>query len=69
MMIASGGTEGSEEGLRHISDSNNRSFLFRTSNDLMTSIIGYLGIEGICNIDISASNHRAFNLVHNVICE
>ena len=38
------------------SDSDDRSFLLRASNDLMTSILGYLDIESICHIDMAVSN-------------
>ena len=35
------------------------SLLFRTSNDLMTSILSYLCIKSICQLDIAATNTAA----------
>ena len=57
-MIATYGYEGSgsEEGLSRSSDSSNRSFLFRTSNDSMTLVLSYLDVQSICHIDIAVSN-------------
>ena len=63
-MIATYGSEGSEseEGLCRSSDSSDRSFLFRTSNDLMTLVLSYLDIESICHIDIAVSNAAERNI-------
>ena len=33
-----------------------RSFLFKTSNDLMTLVLSYLDVQSICHIDIAVSN-------------
>ena len=57
-MIATYGSEESEseEGLSRSSDSSDRSYLFRTSNDLMTLVLSYLDIENICHIVIAVSN-------------
>ena len=55
-MVTTDGCEGNGKGLCCSSDSDDRSFLFTTSNDLMTSILGYLDIESICHIDIAVSN-------------
>ena len=57
-MIATYGSEesGSEKRLCRSSDSCYRSFLFKTSNDLMTLVLSYLDIESICHIDIAVSN-------------
>ena len=38
------------------SDTDDRSFLFKMSSNLMASTISYLGIKSICYIDIAASN-------------
>ena len=38
------------------SDSDDRSFLFRMSNDLMTSVPSHLDIKSKCQIDIAVSN-------------
>ena len=38
-----------------------RSFLLRASNDLMTSILGYLDIESICHIDIAVSKAESLD--------
>ena len=55
-MVTADGCEGN--GKRHCCscDSDDRSFLLRGSNDLMTSILGYLDIESICHIDMAVSN-------------
>ena len=57
-MIASDRFEVDEKNLNRSSDSDDRSLLFRTSNDLMTSILSYLGIGSICHIDIAVTNTR-----------
>ena len=54
-MVTADGGEGNGKGLWNSSHSDDRSFLFRGSNDLMTSILGYLDIESICHIDIAVS--------------
>ena len=54
-MIATYEFEGSEKRLCRSSDSDDRSFLFRMSNDLMTSVLSYLDIKSICHIDIAVS--------------
>ena len=55
-MIATKESKGSEKVLCRSSDSCHRSFLFRTSNDSMKLVLGYLDIESICHIDIAVSN-------------
>ena len=55
-MIATCGSEGIEKRLCRSSNSSDRSFLFSTSNDLMTLVLSYLDIESICHIDIAVSN-------------
>ena len=57
-MIATYGSEesGSEKRLCRSSDSCYQSFLFKTSNDLMTLVLSYLDIESICHIDTAVSN-------------
>ena len=54
-MVTADGCEGNGKRLCCNSDSDDRSFLFRTSNDLMTSILGYLDIESVCHIVIAVS--------------
>ena len=55
-MIATDESEENEKGLCRCSDYDDRSFLFRTSNDLMTSMLSYLDVQSICQVDISVSN-------------
>ena len=62
MIIATDRSKASDKRLCHSSDSDDRSFLFRTSNDLMISILNYLDIESICHIDIAVSNTPERNI-------
>ena len=55
-MSATDESGGREEMLYHRSTSVDRSFLFRASNDLMTSVLSYLDVQSICQVDISVSN-------------
>ena len=55
-MRAMNGSKRNEKRLRFGSDTDDRSLLFRTSNDSMTSILSYLGMRNICLIDIAVSN-------------
>ena len=45
-----------ERRLCHSSDPDVRSLLFRISSDLLVSILSYLDIESICQVDIAVSN-------------
>ena len=56
MIIATDRSKASDKRLCHSSDSDDRSFLFRMSNDLMRSVRSYLDIKSICQIDIAVSN-------------
>ena len=55
-MIATDGFKVDEKNLYRSSDSDDRSFLFRMSNDLMMLVQSYLEIESICHIDVAVSN-------------
>ena len=55
-MVTADGCEGNGKRVCCSSDSDDRSFLFRGSNDLMTSVLSYLDIESICHIDTAVSN-------------
>ena len=61
-MVTTDGCEGNGKGVGCSSDSDDRSFLFRGRNDLMTSILGYLDIESICHIDMAVSNAAERNV-------
>ena len=54
-MFTADGCEGNGKRQCCSCDSDDRSFLFRGSNDLMTSVLSYLDIESICHIDIAVS--------------
>ena len=56
-MKATKGSKRNQKRLCYNSDTYDGSFLFRTSNDLMTSILSYLDIKSICYIDIAVSNN------------
>ena len=55
-MRATYGCEGNERRVCHSFGPDDRSLLFRTSNDLMVSILSYLCIKNVCNVDITVSN-------------
>ena len=52
-MLTADGGEGNRKRQCCSSDSDDRSFLFRGSNDVMTSVLSYLDIESICHIDMA----------------
>ena len=56
-MRATDDSERNEETLYHSSD--DRSFLFLTSNDLLTSIRSYSNMKSICGKNIAVSNAAA----------
>ena len=56
IMTATDGSEGNEKRFCYSLASDDGSSLFRTSNDLMLSIISYLDIESVCHVDVAVTN-------------
>ena len=58
MLFRSDGSEGNERRFCYSLASDDGSSLFRTSNDLMLSIIIYLdiGVESVCHVDVAVTN-------------
>ena len=56
--ISSDGSEGNEKRFCYSFASDDGSSLFRTSNDLMLSILIYLdiGVESVCHVDVAVTN-------------